>query len=179
MSIPKSAHPVKLIVGFLSAERILLDEVLRILTETYGPVDWISSVAAFDYTEYYDKELGSNLLRRFAAFDRLISPESLSDIKLMTNAMEDRFSTDGKRRVNIDPGYISEAHLILATGKGYTHRPYLRDGIYADLTLVYKDKAFHAMEWTYPDYASVAMLEDLKKIREKYLIQLRELKSVL
>lgn len=177
MSRPKHAHPVKLIVGFLSAERNLLDEVLKTLMGTYGPVDWISSVTAFDYTEYYARELGSKLLRRFATFDRMISPEILPDIKLMTNMVEDRFSKDGKRRVNIDPGYISEAHLILATGKGYTHRPYLRDGIYADLTLVYKDKAFHVMEWTYPDYASAAMLEELKRIREKYLIQLRELKA--
>ncbi|MCG6534902.1 MAG: DUF4416 family protein [Syntrophales bacterium LBB04] len=178
MSRPKPAHPVKLIVGLLAAERNLLDEVLRTLTETYGPADWIGAVTVFNYTEYYARELGSNLLRRFATFERLISPESLPDIKLMANTMEDRFSKDGKRRVNIDPGYIAEAHLILATGKGYTHRPYLRDGIYADLTLVYTDKTFHAMEWTYPDYASEAMLEDLKRIREKYLIQIKDLKTV-
>jgi hypothetical protein len=80
---------------------------------------------------------------------------------------------EGQRRVNIDPGYLAKAHLILATGKGYTHRPYLRDGIYADVTLMYRDKKFHSLPWTYPDYAGEEMMGMLVRIREKYILQLR------
>ncbi len=83
------------------------------------------------------------------------------------------FSRADKRRVNIDPGYVSQAHLILATGKGYAHRPYLRDGIYADLTLMYRDRKFHSLPWTYPDYAGEEMIGMLDRIREKYTLQLR------
>jgi hypothetical protein len=75
--------------------------------------------------------------------------------------------------VNIDPGYLAKAHLILATGKGYSHRPYLRDGIYADLTLMYQDKSFRTLPWTYPDYAGDQMQGMLLRIRERYLLQLR------
>jgi hypothetical protein len=173
MSKPSSANPVKLIAGFLSADRVLLDEALQHMSNIYGQPDWVGSAMEFNYTDYYEEELGTNLLRRFASFDRLIKPESLPDVKLMTNALESEFSHAGKRRVNIDPGYLSEAHLILATCKGYAHRPYLREGIYADLTLIYKDKAFHPLQWTYPDYADAATREDLRRIREKYLIQIR------
>ncbi|HLZ18682.1 MAG TPA: DUF4416 family protein, partial [Smithellaceae bacterium] len=74
---------------------------------------------------------------------------------------------------NIDPGYLSQAHLILATGKGYTHRPYLRDGIYADLTLIYQGKKFCTLPWTYPDYADEKQTTMLAAIRARYLLQLK------
>jgi hypothetical protein len=117
--------------------------------------------------------MGSRLVRRVVVFNTLIRPESLPDVKLFTNDVEDRFAVTGKRRVNIDPGYISQAHLILATGKGYTHRPYLRDGIYADLTLIYREKSFHSLPWTYPDYAEKHAIDIFNRIRSKYLMQLK------
>jgi len=92
---------------------------------------------------------------------------------LFTNAIEERFSKLGKRQVNIDPGYLTAFHLILGTGKSYAHRPYLRDGIYADLTLLYKDKNFQPLEWTYPDYAGEDLRGILEKIRRKYIQQLK------
>jgi len=97
----------------------------------------------------------------------------LPDVKLLANDVEHRFSVRGKRRVNIDPGYISQAHLILATGKGYTHRPYLRDGIYADLTLMYRGKTFHSLPWTYPDYSAKPVIDMFNRIRSKYIMQLK------
>jgi hypothetical protein len=140
-------------------------------------VDFISSLIPFDYTKYYEREMGSSLLRRFISFDTLIKPETLPDIKLITNRIEEHFSKEGKRNVNIDPGYLSQAQLILATGKAYTHRPYLRDGIYADLTLLYRHNTFEPLQWTYPDYGGEEIREMLQVIRKKYLIQLKQLKN--
>jgi hypothetical protein len=117
--------------------------------------------------------MGQPLVRRMVSFERLIPPESLPDVKLLTNGIEEQFSDEGRRKINIDPGYISPAHLILATGKGYTHRPYLRDGIYADLTLVFTEGTFRALAWTYPDYAGPEVIALLNKIREKYLQTLK------
>jgi hypothetical protein len=117
--------------------------------------------------------MGENLVRRFFTMEKLIRPEALPDIKLATNEIEDKSALNSRRQVNIDPGYISKAHLILATGKAYTHRPYLRDGIYADLTLVYQGKKFCSLPWTYPDYADEKQLLMLSKIRAKYLLQLK------
>ena len=101
--------------------------------------------------------MGDNLFRKLISFEKLIKPETLSDIKLFTNSIEnEHLAEGGKRIVNIDPGYISLEKLVLATGKNFAHRIYLRNGIYADLTLVYKNGDFQPLEWTFPDYAGVA-----------------------
>jgi hypothetical protein len=173
MSDPRPAEAVKLVASLFSGEGRLLGEALNALSERYGRADFISAPTPFAYTDYYRKEFGGSLVRRFAAFEGLIRPESLPDVKKWTNGLEGRLSADGKRRVNIDPGYLAKAHLILATGKGYTHRPYLREGIYADLTLVYRNGSFCSLPWTYPDYASGETIAMLLRIREKYLLQLK------
>lgn len=173
MSDPQPAEPVKLIASLFSGDGCLIGDALEAMSEEYGRADFISAPVSFDYTDYYAKEFGGSLVRRFVAFERLIRPESLPDVKRWTNALEQRLSAGGQRRVNIDPGYLARAHLILATGKGYTHRPYLRDGIYADVTLIYRDKKFHSLPWTYPDYAGEEMIGMLVRIREKYLLQLK------
>lgn len=173
MSKPTPAEPVKLIFSVFAASVDLLDEAVARLKASVGPPDFVSDVVLFDYTSYYCREMGGNLVRRFLSIEKLIRPESLPDIKLATNELENEFTREGKRRVNIDPGYIAKGHLILATGKSYAHRPYLRDGIYADLTLYYQNKKFCSLPWTYPDYADEKQLLMLAKIRATYLLQLK------
>lgn len=175
MSVPQSAEEVKLVVSLFAGDEGLVVEALRALAERYGETDFVSAPLPFAYTDYYTREFGGPLVRRFASFTRLIRPESLPDVKNGTNALETALARGGRRRVNIDPGYIAKAHLILATGKGYSHRPYLRDGIYADLTLIYQDKSYRTLPWTYPDYAGAQVQGMLLRIRERYLLQLREL----
>jgi len=171
MSKPRPAKPVKLLMSQIYADGDLLRGVLEALSERYGDIDFVSARMPFHYTEYYTEEMGSPLERRFVFFNALIRPESLPDVKLCANYIEDRTSDGGKRRVNIDPGYISQAHLVLATAKGYSHRPYLRDGIYADLTLIYSGKSFQSLPWTYPDYGEKPAIEMFNRIRAKYLTQ--------
>lgn len=173
MSDPQPPEAVKLIASVFSGDERLLGDTMQSMSERYGRADFISSPKPFTYTDYYEKEFGGSLIRRFVAFEKLIRPESLPDVKIWTNALEMRFAAEGQRRVNIDPGYLGKAHLILATGKGYTHRPYLREGIYADLTLIFRDKTFHPLPWTYPDYASGEVMGMLIRIRERYLLQLK------
>jgi len=174
MSAPQQPEAVKLLASLFSGDDGLLGEAVQSLSERYGRADFISAPTPFSYTDYYIKEFGGSLIRRFVAFERLIRPESLPDVKIWTNALEKRLSAEGRRRVNIDPGYLAMAHLILATGKGYGHRPYLRDGIYADLTLIYREKSFHSLPWTYPDYAGEEVTGMLLRIRGKYQMQLKE-----
>ena len=173
MSKPTPVEPAKLAMSIFYADRHLFGELLTELSGKYGDVDFISCEMPFQYTEYYSQEMGTQLNRRFVFFESLVRPESLPDVKLFTNQIEERISIDGRRRINIDPGYISKPHLILATGKGYTHRPYLRDGIYADLTLIYQNKSFHPLPWTYPDYAEKKVIEIFNKIRAKYVEQMK------
>ena len=173
MSRPKQPEPVKLIMSLFASEQTLIGEALDALCVSYGEVDFVSPWLDFGYTDYYAKEFGPGLVRKFVAFGALIPPETLPDAKLTTNSLEERFSLDDRRRLNIDPGYIASAHLILATGKGFGHRPYLRDGIYADLTLIYQGGSFHGLPWTYPDYGSPEVSEMLRKIRTRYVEQLK------
>jgi hypothetical protein len=174
MSKPNAAEPVKLMFSVFAVTAEQLDATINILSALYGKADFISEQMPFDYTDYYSPEMGGALVRRFLSMEKLIQPEALSDVKLATNELEQKSAVHGKRQVNIDPGYLSKAHLILATGKGYSHRPYLRDGIYADLTLIYQAKKFCSLPWTYPDYADEKQLTMLTKIREKYLLQLKK-----
>jgi len=174
MSKPIPAEAVKLMFSVFAADVTTLDETITKLTDLYGDPDFISAVVPFDYTSYYCAEMGEKLFRRFLSMEKLIRPETLPDIKHSTNEVEDKFTAGLRRSVNIDPGYLSKAHLILATGKGYSHRPYLRDGIYADLTLIYQDKKFCSLPWTYPDYADEEQHLIFSRIRARYLLQLKE-----
>jgi len=173
VSRPSEADPVKLTVSLFSDDQQLLADVIKELAGRFGRPDFVSELLPFDYTDYYEKEMGPGLVRRIVAFEDLIRPESLPDVKIITNGIEGALLAEGRRRINIDPGYINRCHLILATGKPYSHRPYLRDGIYADVTLVYRDGSYHPLEWTYPDYAGRAITGLLNRLREKYLLQLK------
>jgi len=174
VSTPAIPQPVKLIMSLITGMPHLIDAVCETLRAYFGELDFISDLLPFHYTRYYEAELGSSLVRRMISFQTLISPDALPAIKLTTNSLEQRFAdTSGKRRVNIDPGYIALSHVILATGKGFAHRPYLRDGIYADLTLIFQAHTFRPLEWTFPDYRSEEMIGLLNTLRSQYLKQLR------
>lgn len=169
--VPK---PVKLVMSLISADDHLLRQVEETLTGRYGEVDFSSELLPFDMTDYYTPEMGAGLFRRFYTFRPLIPRDALVRIKRETNEMEGQWAVQGRRRINIDPGYICAEHLILATTKGYTHRPYLGEGIHADLTLIYGDGEFRPLEWTYPDYASSQIREIMQGIRKRYLQELKE-----
>jgi len=174
LSKPREPDPVKLFVSVIAADRGRMAKAIGELAGRFGEPDFVSEVLPFDDTDYYTAEMGTGLIRRFVTFDRLIRPEELPAVKLCTNALEERLAESGARRVNIDPGYVARQHLILATGKGYSHRPYLGRGIYADLTLEYRKETFRPLEWTYPDYRAERTIGMLNALRRRYVIQLKQ-----
>ena len=175
MSKPKEPDDVKLICSIFSPKRTIISKIIeKDLKERFGCIDWISPELFFDKSMYYAKEMGWPLYRRFISFKDLISPDSIVSIKLHTNDIENMYSSEGNRRVNIDPGYVSLERLVLATGKNHAHRIYLSHGIYADLTLIYKGKSFVPLEWTYPDYAETEIITFFNNIRQIYKDQLKE-----
>ena len=173
MSEPRQAEDVKLISSLFSSQEKVVEDVIKELEEIFGPADWKSPTLLFDRTKYYATEMGWPLQRRFVSFKRLIRPEEIVEIKLTTNKLEARFSEEGKRRINIDPGYISLERLVLATGKNYTHRIYLGKGIYADLTLIFHQGSFRALSWTYKDYEDQKVIDYFCDVRERYKAQIR------
>jgi len=131
------------------------------LEERIGPIE-------FGFTSYYDRELGPGILRWLFSFERLIERAELVSIKLLTNGIEQTYTIDGKRRFNLDPGLMTLGNFVLATGKNNAHRIYLDQGIFADLTLVYRSGTYRALEWTYPDYADTHLITILNRLREQY-----------
>jgi len=166
-------HPVKLTVAFIFKQPIILEKVKSILKKRFGEIDFTSAILPFDYTDYYQKEMGDGLKRVFISFTKLIPPENLSKIKVFTNKIEAKFSESRCRAINIDPGYLDLARLVLASTKDFSHRIYLSHGIYADLTLIFKDCSFRSNPWTYPDYRTENYIKIFHQIREIYACQIK------
>ena len=156
-------------MSLIYAEESFFELGLQDLCQTFGETDFLSERFSFNFTDYYSEEMGPILFRYFLSFQSLIPPSSLPEIKQTTNRIEGNYvHSQGSRRLNIDPGYLSLEHVILATTKGYTHRPYLRDGIYADLTLIYQKGSYRALEWTYPDYRQPNIIALFNHLRTTY-----------
>ena len=173
MSRPQQPAPAKLLVGMFMRRKELFETVAAELFAGYGDPDIISPWMPFDYTSYYEREMGAPLFRRMAVFKRLIHQEDLAIIKLATNAIENNYRQHDKRQINIDPGYLLLERLVLASGKNFSHRIYIGHGIYADLTLIYQKGAFQTLPWTYPDYADLPMTDFLCQVRAKYALDLK------
>lgn len=166
-------HPlVKLIVGFIFKEDKAYDKAKKLLERRFGSLDFESQTLAFNHTDYYEKELGKGLKRRFLSFKKLIRLSNLPKIKLLTNRIEQKLTTGRRRQVNIDPGCLTQAKVLLATTKDQKHRVYLKSGIYAEVTLFYQDKTFKTWDWTYPDYKTAEYIEIFNKIRAIYVRQI-------
>jgi len=178
MSLPRRPLPVKPLVSVIFAQPNLETTVFQELTGLLGPPDLVSGWLPFDQTRYYEPEMGGRLQRRLAAFLCLADPGMLSRWKQYTNQLEDRLSMGGRRWVNIDPGYLARERLVLATGKNYTHRLYLQDGIYGEVTLIFQKGGWQTLPWTYPDYGSEPLRHFLAQARQKYLWQLRQLAAI-
>lgn len=174
MSRPQQPAPAKLVTGMFMRRKELFGQAAAEMAASYGDVDLVSPWMPFDYTRYYEKEMGGPLLRRMIVFQRLIQQEELAAVKIKTNALEEKFQHQNKRQMNIDPGYLLLGRFVLASGKNFSHRIYVGQGIYADLTLIYRHGAFQTLPWTYPDYADTPMTNFLGQVRAKYALDLKQ-----
>lgn len=175
MGNPNPPKPAKLVASILCSDTQVRAKTLEAMVRRWQAIDFISEIMPFDFTDYYEEEMGGGLWRNVLSFETLIDPEQLAAVKQLTNEIEASVSLEpGRRAVNIDPGYLNTQHLILATTKPAPHRPALRSGIYADLTLVYQEQSFRALPWTYPDYRSDKMIAIMNVLRQKYLFQVQE-----
>lgn len=149
-------RPVLLVVAAFSRYREALDWARTTLSESCGPVALESPRFEHTETEFYTATMGAGLLKTFYAFERLIDPAAIVDLKHRSNAWEDEYQATHRhpepRPLNLDPGYLTEAKLVLATTKDRDHRLYLDRGIFAEGTLYFHRGAWQPRPWTYPDY---------------------------
>lgn len=179
MAQAKEFQKCALIMGVLSTAEDRHDGIISLLEENFGPVQMSSPVMDFSFTDYYDVEMGGRPVRYLLLFRDLVDPSSLAGIKIRTNALEKQFASEaGGRTVNLDPGILSLASLILASCKDRSHRIPLRDGVYAETTLIYQNHDFQKLPWTYADYGSDAVRAVLRSFREKYRESLKTTQKI-
>ena len=165
--------PVKLFIGVLVSNSKFIPEVEQRLIAAYGPIDHRSEVIPFDFTDYYEPEMGDLIDRVFFSFERLIEADQLPEIKRQTNQLEDDLApllktprTNVKRPVNLDPGYIEQAKVVLASTKNFYHRIYLAGGIFGEVTMHFKNNTYQFFPWTYPDYKSKDYQDFFLRVRQ-------------
>lgn len=175
MGSVKKPESVLLFAGIITLSKNL--EKLQEILLPLGEIEDRTETLSFDtFSKYYEKEMGEGLQRLWVTFKGLRSPENLHLIKLESNRIEESHSVHGKRTINIDPGYISLSNVVLFTTKNYYHRIYIGKGIYAEVTLFYRNLyGFQPFQWTYPDYKSDAALRFFNTQRQKlYLTRRKE-----
>ncbi len=173
----KDPKPVKLVIGILAANQNCLQTAVDTLTSEFGSADLKSDVWPFTQTDYYKDQIGDNILRQFLTIEKLIDPAELAEIKLKTNDLEQKLTAESgldlPRPVNLDPGIIEPSKLILASTKNYSHRIYIGEKIYAEVTLIFDKGAWSALPYTYPDYKQDCYHDFFSKVRQRLLEQLK------
>ena len=184
MAVPVSPLPVCRFAGLLASTEPQLAAARAELSQWYGRIDDASAVIPFSFTRYYDDEMGPNLLRQWVRFEALFNPEHLAKCKLETNMAETLLARQFKegtpaaenhsiaRPINIDPGYIHRYKIVLATTKDHSHRVYLREGIYAEVTLHWQQNAWTPWPWTYADYRTPEAADFFTRALTAYLEQI-------
>jgi len=164
-----TAPPAALIAGIFYADRDVLARVMTELEASYGPVKYESPEFPIDMTTYYESEMGPELYKRFVCFERPFDLDEFAPVKVFTNELESKYALyteEGmKRRINIDPGYLIMSKLVLASTKNFSHRIYIGNGIFCEITLSFYRGFFKPHATTFPDYQTPLALEFFTKVR--------------
>jgi hypothetical protein len=173
----KDPKPVKLIIGILGADDGCLSAAAQAIEAELGRIDLLSEVWPFDQTDYYKEQTGENIRRQFVSIEELIDPGRLAQIKHQTNRLEQNLAAELKlslpRPVNLDPGIIEPSKLILASTKNYSHRIYIGENMYAEVTLIFDKGRWRPFDYTYPDYRQQCYCDFFDEVRTRLVEQLR------
>ncbi|MEJ2744363.1 MAG: DUF4416 family protein [bacterium] len=168
MGINIEKDDVVLVAGLLAPSAAAMEGLIRELEKLWGPVGHKSDLLDFDFTDYYAREIGPDLKRQFIAFGTPVRPETLRESKIASNDLEARLSVEGRRRVNVDPGYLDLSKLVVASTKDATYRVYLGEGVYAQSMLWYEKGSYRPWPWTYADYRTEVAISFFNKVRMDY-----------
>jgi hypothetical protein len=177
MTAPRPPDPVLLVVAAFSRHMTSIDWAREQLVRIFGPIVLESPPFDFNQTRYYEATMGAGLRKSFLVFEELVAADRLAEIKLKTIGLEQDLVRSGRypepRPLNLDPGLLSLGKVLLATSKDQAHRIYLRDGIYAEVTLRFQAGCYETWPWTYADYQLPEVRRFLEQAREWYRQRLR------
>jgi len=172
----KGFPPVQLICGIIAARDEHFARAEERLSELFGDIDSRSPRFLFELTDYYRAEMGPGLRRGFLSFRPLVDPAVLAAAKIRTNALEREIAAEfgaEARIVNLDPGILTAAALIMATTKDFSHRIPIRDGIYGHLEFLFTRTGIRRLDWTYPDFAQEGYQAFFLDLRGKFLAAMK------
>jgi hypothetical protein len=164
----RKIEPVNLFIGIIYRPEVSLFEIEEMLVAKFGKIELQSREMEFDFTEYYSLEMGTGLFKKFYSFEKMIDPSFLSDVKIFTNEIEEKYEINGKRIVNLDPGYLDLPKVVLASAKDFSHRMYIGKSIFAEVTLSYVKNQYKFFPWTYSDYKTENYLKFFYEVRNLY-----------
>jgi hypothetical protein len=169
MSRPWVSTKSLLVVASFSRHLAALSWGQQQLEAAYGSIALVSCDFPFHHTSYYEESMGSDLKKRFLVFEDFFSPDCLPDVKKFTISLETKLIGSAAypecRPLNLDPGLLQLGKFLLATTKDQSHRIYLRDSIFAEVTLRYQRSGFTPWPWTYADYREPAVQAFLNDAR--------------
>lgn len=168
--------PVKLFIALTYHDSSIYNNILEELKERFGLIDKVYHYDFSQFTDHYEDEIGKPLKKTIVIFQSLVSKEEFPELKIYSNKIEKMNANEDeypmKRNINIDPGYLTEAKVVLMTTKNFSHRIYISKGIFGELALNYRGDSFSQNSWTYPDYASQEVIQFFNEVREDYREQI-------
>lgn len=171
LSKTRLIEPVIRFVAVIASDEAVRVWAYRCIEERWGAIADKSPPMPFHAGGYYSGQMGEGLVKTLVAIQEPIDPVGLADWKTQTNLWErEAAATLNKstaRPLNLDPGYITQAKLVLATVKDRDHRIYLKDGIFGEITLTYVGKQWVHHRWTYPDYRTEAVFAFAMNCRDR------------
>jgi len=174
MALPAKPEWGLLLIAVAYRPEIGRDWLAQHVLSEFGTLYDISEPFLFAYSKYYEAEMGAGLLKMFAVYDGLYPTGQALETKLKALALEDKYVATGGRTVNIDPGYLTLAKLVLTTTKNYDHRVHISRGIFADVQLRFRHGNFTVNPWTYPDYRDEDHLQFFMKARQRLYHLIKE-----
>lgn len=175
MAEPQFPKPVKLITAILWNDEYALETALQKMISKWGQIDFQGITHPFSVTNYYEPEMGKNLKRRIISFLKLIPPENIRDIKILSNQIEIEIKNRKGRSINLDVGFLDHNKVVLASAKYGGQKIHLGKGIYADMILRFKNGTFKPFEWTFMDFRNQQYDKELLAIKRIYLKQIKPL----
>ena len=180
MASRRTAPPARLFFGIFTGFDELVDWARERLEKSFGALDAENESPLFPFpeTDTYAKSMGAGLQRKFLVRQEPLEQDALAAIKWRSLDLEAEAAQlrqwPVERPINIDPGLVNDCRVILATTKDYAHRIYRGNGIWEEVTLVFRGGQFDTMPWTYPDFRSDSYRKYFAGLRKRHLDELRQ-----
>jgi len=171
--------PGRLIISIIYSSLDAVADALKVLERRFGTVQFETIEIPSGDALTYKEEMGEHLYRRFFSFEQLVSRDTLSEIKNTCHRIEPLFADHVDdyifRTVNIDPGILTSDNLVMTSHREYNHRIYLKDGVFAEIVLVFAKGSFRRLPWTGVDFCHIEAIDFFRRVRSSF--ELLELSS--